>query len=70
MCQDAAARAEQENPYVPAYRLGRKRLPRQLPDMIGFGDESEAIACAAEQMAPGYNSRGALAWLEKHTARG
>jgi len=64
------ARAEQENPYVAAYLLGRKRLPRQLPDLIGFGDESEAIACAAEQMAAWRSSPGALAWLEKHTASG
>ncbi len=30
------------NRHVPAYLLGRKRLPRTLPDFIGMGDEDEA----------------------------
>jgi hypothetical protein len=32
------------NPHVPRYLLGEKKLPRHLPDYIGFGDEPEAIA--------------------------
>lgn len=31
------------NPHVPAYLLGRKRPPRQLPPYVGFGDENEAV---------------------------
>lgn len=34
------------NPYVPAYLKGNKRLPRQMPEYIGFGDDREAIAYA------------------------
>jgi len=60
------AEAVKWNPYVPDYLLGRKRLPRVLPDLIGIGDESEAVSCAAAQMAAWYKTRGALAWLEQN----
>lgn len=33
------AAALESNPHIPAFMLGRKRLPRRLPDLIGFGDE-------------------------------
>jgi tetratricopeptide (TPR) repeat protein len=58
-------KARKTNPYVPAYLLGRKRLPRQLPAYVGFGDENEAIACVAEQMTAWHRTPGALAWLEQ-----
>jgi tetratricopeptide (TPR) repeat protein len=51
------------NPHVPAYMLGRKELPRRLPDLIGFGDESEAICYAAENLNAWTATAGALAWL-------
>jgi hypothetical protein len=35
-----------QNPFVPAYLQGKKRLPNQMPEYIGFGDEREAIAYA------------------------
>src|SRR5205814_78726 len=35
------AEAREQNPHVPAYLSGRKRLPARLPDYIGFGDASE-----------------------------
>lgn len=57
------AEAKRENRHVPAYLLGRKRLPSRLPEMIGFGDESEAVACAVEQMEAWHKTPGALAWL-------
>jgi tetratricopeptide (TPR) repeat protein len=58
------ADARRWNPHVPAYLAGRKRLPRRLPAMIGMGDESEAIYCAAEQMSAWRATPGALAWLD------
>lgn len=51
------------NPHVPAYLLGKKRLPRTLPDFIGMGDEDEAVAYvhgAAEAWAV---TPGAKAWV-------
>jgi hypothetical protein len=52
------------NPYVDAYLCGRKQQPNQLPDYVGFGDESEAVDYAAGAMALWPGVPGALAWLE------
>jgi tetratricopeptide (TPR) repeat protein len=57
------ANARKWNPHVPAYLSGKRRLPRELPELIGMGDESEAIACASEQMAAWRATPGALDWL-------
>ncbi len=51
------------NPHVPGYLLGEKKLPRHLPDYVGFGDEPEAIAYAAEHGDAWRGTRGALDWL-------
>jgi hypothetical protein len=53
------------NPHVPGYLLGRKRLPRQLPPYIGFGDESEAVSYAAEVRHLWKQEPGALDWLRE-----
>ena len=63
------AAGRKRNPYAPAYLLGRKKLPGELPDTIGFGDESEAMAIAEEQMAAWRKTPGALAWLEASRGR-
>jgi hypothetical protein len=52
------------NPYVAAYLSGRKRLPKRLPDYVGFGDESEAVDYAAGAATLWAVVPGALAWLE------
>lgn len=57
--------ALEQNPHVPAYLLGEKKLPRDLPDYIGFGDEPEAIAYAAEHGDAWRGTRGALDWLAR-----
>jgi len=56
-------KALEYNKHVPAYLLGRKRLPRVLPDVVGFGDEDEAIAYAADALAAWRQTPGALDWL-------
>ena len=53
----------QRNRFVPLYLLGRKRLPRRLPQYIGFGDENEAISYAAANLAAWRRTPGALEWL-------
>ena len=61
---DAALKDTLEtNPFVPAYLLGQKQQPRRLPQMIGMGDESEAIAYSAHGTAAWRNTPGALEWL-------
>jgi tetratricopeptide (TPR) repeat protein len=57
--------AREFNPHVPDYLLGRKKMPRWLPDVIGFGDEREAMCYAADSYAVWKQTEGALAWLAK-----
>lgn len=61
-------KAIEQNRFVPAYLLGRKRLPSQLPPYIGFGDENEAVEYAAGAMRAWRNTPGALEWLSAHAA--
>jgi len=56
----------ERNRFVPSYLLGKKRLPKRLPEYIGFGDENEAIAYAAEAMKVWQKTEGALEWLRRH----
>lgn len=51
------------NPHVPAYLTGKKRLPRRLPDYVGFGDASEAVDYAAGAAAIWASVPGAVDWL-------
>jgi len=52
------------NPHVPAYLLGWKKLPRYLPEYLGFGDENEAICYAADFIECWRQIPGAIAWLQ------
>ncbi|MFZ0544016.1 MAG: hypothetical protein WAM60_01165 [Candidatus Promineifilaceae bacterium] len=56
-------KALKHNPHVPAYLLGRKRLPKRLPPYVGFGDENEAVYYAAEAGHLWVQQEGALDWL-------
>jgi len=57
------------NPHVVPYLLGEKRLPRELPERVGFGDKDEAVAYAAE-FGPGWHqTKGAIDWLASVTGR-
>jgi len=57
------AEAKKTNPHVPAYLLGKKKMPKHLPDMIGFGDESEAVSYAGDYGSGWAKTAGAVAWL-------
>jgi len=59
----ALADALEENRYVPAYLTGKKRIPNRLPALIGWGDESEAIAYAADHLNHWRRTPGAVEWL-------
>lgn len=56
--------ARELNPHVPAYLSGRKRLPKRLPDYVGFGDDSEAVDYAAGAAALWASVPDALTWLD------
>lgn len=51
------------NPHVPLYLLGRKRLPKESPGLIGIGDTSEAIAYVLAANFLWQKESGALEWL-------
>jgi hypothetical protein len=48
---------------VPAFLLGRKRLPKSIPEYHGFGDENEAICYLADGAKNWRATPGALDWL-------
>jgi tetratricopeptide (TPR) repeat protein len=62
----ALSAALDENKFVPAYLLGNKRVPRQLPGYIGFGDENEAVSYAAGALDLWRATPGAIEWLTSH----
>jgi tetratricopeptide (TPR) repeat protein len=56
------------NPYVPLYLLGRKNLLAQgLPELIGLGDESEAVSYFARALPEWLKTPGAVEWLRENT---
>lgn len=57
----ALVEAKKTNPHVPAYLSGKK-MPKRLPDMIGFGDESEAISYVGDYGSAWRNTPEAIAW--------
>lgn len=61
----ALREAVEQNPHVPEYVLGRKRVPARAPDTIGWGDGSEAKAYAVFRRASWKATPGALAWLNR-----
>ncbi len=51
------------NPHVPGYLLRKRKLPKEPPGRIGFGDETEAIEYAFDFLLPWHLTPGALDWL-------
>lgn len=69
--EEATAQLEEAisyNAFVPAYLLGQKPMPKQLPMFVGFGDENEAVAYAAEVKPTWSHTPGALGWLRTVSA--
>jgi tetratricopeptide (TPR) repeat protein len=61
----AALAEARKNPHVPAYLSGKKKMPKRLPDMIGFGDESEAISYVGDYGSAWKNTPEAIAWAPR-----
>lgn len=59
------AQATKVNKHVPAYLLGHKQLPRELPPYITMGGEDEAISYTAGNRRGWLNTPGAISWLRK-----
>jgi tetratricopeptide (TPR) repeat protein len=58
--------AFKQNPHVPQYLTGKKRLPKALPGYHGFGDENEAVLYAANHKSSWKVVPNALDWLKKN----
>ena len=59
------ADALEENPHAPAYLTGRRRIPNRLPELVGWGEESEAIAYASDHLNHWRRTPGAIEWLSQ-----
>ena len=63
-------KALEENPNVPAYLTGEKRVPNRHVNYYGSGDESEAIYYVSEHLNYWRRILGAVEWLRAEiTAR-
>ncbi|MDD1687236.1 hypothetical protein [Methanoregula sp.] len=57
-------RAVDENPFVPQYLLGTKKIPGRHPEYIRRGERSEAILYALDNCRVWEETPDALGWLE------
>ncbi len=62
----ALQNALEQNPHVPAYLSGKKRLPTRLPDYVSPGDETEAIDYAIGHLNNWRRTPGAVEWIAPH----
>ncbi len=62
------AQATEANPHVSAYLLGRKTLPGILPELIGMGDEDEAVTYVHDSAGAWAAAPGVKSWLESALA--
>jgi hypothetical protein len=62
--------AVEENPFVPAYLIGQKKVPNRRVDYYGWGDESEAVYYASEHLNHWRRIPGAVEWLQAEIATG
>ena len=62
--------ALEENPHVPVYLTGSKRIPIHLPATMSWGDDSEAVHYASVYLPHWRRTAGAIDWLKKRTGTG
>ena len=58
-------KAAESNAHVPAYLVGNKPIPRDLPEYVGFGDEDEAVSYVVSSLSAWKNTPGAITWLRR-----
>lgn len=63
----ALEQAVEDNPHVPLFLLGKKKLPKTHPPYVGFGDENEAVDYALDALALWHRTSSALQWLAERT---
>lgn len=63
---DELKKALKQNPHVPEYLLGTKRIPKYPPDTVGIGDDIEARWYAWHGLKAWQITQGALEWLREN----
>jgi tetratricopeptide (TPR) repeat protein len=63
----ALREALKQNPHVPPYLTGQKRIPNRRPDYMGMGDEREAVWYASEHLNYWRRTPGAVEWLAEQS---
>jgi pentatricopeptide repeat protein len=63
LADESLQAALNENKHVPAYLLGRKKMPHQLPGHYSFGDDNEAVLYVDGNKPAWETTPGALEWL-------
>jgi hypothetical protein len=66
----ALKQALEQNPFVPAYLTDQKRIPGWQVNSYGWGDESEAVYYASENLNYWRRTPGAVDWLRSEIERG
>lgn len=67
MSRKSLAAAVKKNKHIPAYLLGRKKMPRFLPEYYSPGAETEAVFYTKENLEGWKITPGALEWLLHQT---
>jgi len=57
--------ARQMNEHIPAYLAGAKQLPRELPEYVSPGEDSEAVSFVAEFLTCWRSTPGAIPWVRQ-----
>ncbi|WCK55215.1 SEC-C metal-binding domain-containing protein [Aneurinibacillus sp. Ricciae_BoGa-3] len=60
--------AVEQNPHVVDYILGKKRIPEEVPEFIGFGDKTDAVSYAQEHVMLWWENPELMNWLKKQTS--
>ena len=60
--------AVQTNPYVAHYLLGRKSFSDALEELMGYGEEGEAVGYFFKHLANWLRTPGAVEWLRDNVA--
>lgn len=66
---DALNRAFEMNSHVPGFLLGKRKIPKELPEYVKLGGPEQAAAYAKEALRDRRSTQGALFWLERQTSR-
>jgi len=65
--QESLAVAVKKNKHIPAYLLGRKKIPQSFPEYYSPRDESEAMFYIKENLEAWKTTPGALDWVLDQT---